>query len=364
MTKANRMQSNKISFKGQEIFIGIDIHLKHWNVCVVCGNVKMKAYQQPPSAVALKSYLNENYPDATYIAAYECGICGFQPYYMMKAVGIDCITFNPADMSKTDKERRRKCDSVDASTIASNLKDGRLDAIYVPSIESLKARSLVRLRYQVDKRQRACKNQIKTFLYAHGIVYPAEFLNNQSHWTRKFIKWLRDEASKQPAETTGYVLNNMIDYVEHSHQQLLKVGRAILTLMKSPQYNEQYNRLKTVPGIGAKTASSLLLELVDFKRFKNEDKLAAYIGLIPDTDSSGDYDKSTGVTKRKSRYLRYMLVEAAWRAISKDTALTQAYNKLTKHMQPCDAIIRIARKLITRINHVIKNNEDYKYYIV
>jgi transposase len=364
MAKANHLQSNKISFKGQEIFIGIDTHLNHWNVCIYVGSVQMRPFQQPPSAKVLRQYLDANYPEGTYKAAYECGICGFQPYYRLTECSIDCITFNPADLSKTDKERRRKCDSVDAATIARNLKDGDLDAIYVPSIDYLQARSLVRLRFQIDKRQRACKNQVKNFLYVHGIDYPEEFQGNRSHWTRKFIAWLRTEASMLPDATSGFALNEMLDFVEHSHSQLLKVGRAIMALMRSPQYDEQYRRLKSVPGIGAKTASALLLEIMDFKRFQSENKLIAYVGLVPDTDSSADHDVAIGVTKRKSKYLRYLLIESAWRAIKLDPALLQAYNKLRSRMAAGNAIIRIARKLVTRIHHVMKNNKDYEPCVV
>ena len=49
------VQSNKLNFKGQNIYIGIDVHLKSWNVCVYVGGLKIKPFSQTPSAAVLKS---------------------------------------------------------------------------------------------------------------------------------------------------------------------------------------------------------------------------------------------------------------------------------------------------------------------
>ena len=51
------VQSNKLNFKGQNIYIGIDVHLKSWNVCVYVGGLKIKPFSQTPSAAVLKSHL-------------------------------------------------------------------------------------------------------------------------------------------------------------------------------------------------------------------------------------------------------------------------------------------------------------------
>ncbi len=71
------VQSNKLNFKGQNIYIGIDVHLKSWNVCVYVGGLKIKPFSQTPSAAVLKSHLETNYPGGTYYSAYESGFCGF-----------------------------------------------------------------------------------------------------------------------------------------------------------------------------------------------------------------------------------------------------------------------------------------------
>ena len=98
---------------------------------------------------------------------------------------------------------------------------------------------------------------------------------------------------------------------------------------------------------------------MDIKRFGKFDKLSAFVGLVPDTDSSGKTDTVTGITERQQRYLRSLLIEAAWKSIREDPAMTMAFGKLTKRMIKNRAIIRIAKKLLSRVMYVWRNQKDY-----
>jgi transposase len=83
------------------------------------------------------------------------------------------------------------------------------------------------------------------------------------------------------------------------------------------------------------------------------------VGLIPNTDSSGETDHKTGMTGRRNALLRFILIESAWTAVRKDPALMMAFNELCKHMTKTKAIVRIARKLLNRIRYVLKNQQEY-----
>ena len=65
------MQSNKISFKGQRIFIGIDVHAKNWEVAIAPEIGIVRRHSQKPSAKELFDFLKKNYPDGEYQAVYE-----------------------------------------------------------------------------------------------------------------------------------------------------------------------------------------------------------------------------------------------------------------------------------------------------
>ncbi len=156
------VQSNKLNFKGQNIYIGIDVHLKSWNVCVYVGGLKIKPFSQTPSAAVLKSHLETNYPGGTYYSAYESGFCGFSVHYELLRHGINNIVFNAADISDTSKERMRKTDSTDSSKIARNLSKGELSAIHVPSEQEISDREVLRTRMTHVKMCVQTKMRIKS----------------------------------------------------------------------------------------------------------------------------------------------------------------------------------------------------------
>jgi transposase len=108
----------------------------------------------------------------------------------------------------------------------------------------------------------------------------------------------------------------------------------------------------------------IVLELETLERFESTDKLASFIGLIPSTKSSGEQDKVGGITKRGHHLLRSALIESAWIAARIDPALNLSYHNYCKRMQANQAIVRIAKKLVSRIKFVLKNNLPYESKIV
>lgn len=67
------MQRNKISFKGQKIYIGIDVHAKTWEVCVLTESGYKERHPQQASAKTLFDFLKKHFPDGEYHAVYESG---------------------------------------------------------------------------------------------------------------------------------------------------------------------------------------------------------------------------------------------------------------------------------------------------
>ena len=69
----------------------------------------------------------------------------------------------------------------------------------------------------------------------------------------------------------------------------------------------------TIPDIGYINGGMILGEIGEIHRFSNPNKLLAFAGLDPSVYQSGNFQaKSTRMSKRGSRVLRYALVNAAW----------------------------------------------------
>ena len=355
-------QNYKLDFTGQDIYAGIDAHLKSWKITIMVQGISCKTFSQNPDADILKNHLSKNYPNGNYHSAYEAGFCGFSSHRELINQGIDNIVINPADIPTTDKERKQKEDKRDSRKIARSLHNNELEAIYVPDMEIEGLRSLVRYRKTLVKEINRYKSRTKSLLYYYGIRVPMELEKGSGHWSKRYTIWLKGlELKTEYAATT---LNSMIETVEHLRVKLLEINRQLHILEKEGEYSDTIVLLRSVPGVGLIMAMTIITELEDIQRFGNMDRLCSYVGLIPRTNSSGDNDKVGEITPRSNRQLRSMLIESSWIAIRQDPALMMRYSELCQRMEPNKAIIRIAKKLLSRIKYVLKNKELYEKGLV
>jgi transposase len=353
---------SKLNFRDQDLYIGLDIHKKNWTVSIFTDHHEHKTFSQDPDPDILYNYLRKTFPGASYHSVYEAGYCGFWIHDELIRRGIDNIVINAADVPTKDKERRRKNNRVDSRKLARTLRAQELEPIYVPRRESLEDRSLLRTRREAVRQQTRIKNQIKGLLSFYGIPIPKQF--NNSRWSGTFIHWLKTVTMLRPTGKT--VLLYYLDELKHHRKRVAEINRLVKALAMQDRYRDRVMLLITIPGIGIITAMNILTELVTIKRFKNLDKIASFIGLVPGEKSSGDDDDitTTNITSRSHHYLRGMLVESAWVAVRKDPALMMCYHELIKRMNAQRAIIKITKKLLNRIRYVLKNNKPYVIAVV
>ncbi|MGV8090424.1 MAG: IS110 family transposase [Mangrovibacterium sp.] len=353
-----RGQSNRLDFNGQNIYVGIDVHLKSWSVAVVSENSVLKKFRQDPDPDALHKFLTVNYPGASYHSVYEAGFCGFWIHVKLERLGINNKVVNPGDVPTMSKEKLRKTDAVDCGKLARELRSGTLKGIYVPGVETLELRSLIRLRSTMVKDSTREKNRIKSLLRFHGIEIPEQFTRHSiGNWSKRFLGWLREvELSTEYGRKT---LDLHIEQFVRLRGMLLEETRAIRKISRSESFKESIRLITSVPGIGITTGISFLVEIDDISRFDNSDRLACYVGLIPMCHSSGDQDGTGDITVRKHAMLRCYIIEAAWIAIRKDPGMTMVYEQYRKRMNAQKAIVKIARKLVNRIYFVLKRKQEY-----
>ena len=357
------LHSNKINtldFSGQSIYAGMDVHNESWKICIFSDEFELKPMTTPPDPGILIRHLRKNYPGANYKCAYEAGYSGFWIQQEFKKQGIECIVVNPADVPSTNKEQVYKSDPVDCRKIARSLRNGELEAIYVPDRQALEDRNLVRMRHGIVKKQTRVKNQIKAFLSFYGIKKKDE--DCKKSWTKKHIKYLESISIGQVSGNASYgVLLKELRY----YMDTLKIlTKQITELSANEKYREDVINLSTSPGINIISSMKILTELNDIRRFRSLDKLASYVGLIPSKYSTGDREIQRGITHRGNPFLKETLIECAWTAVKRDPALLMCFKKYCRTMDSNKAIIKIARKLLNRIRYILLNKEPYVNGIV
>jgi transposase len=322
------------------------------------AELELKDFTQPADASLLHKHLAKNYPGAKYKAGYEAGFCGFGIQRQLVSLGIECVLLNAADIPKGDKDRRQKNDKRDARCISQELSIKKdLKSVYVPSSSWEHARTLVRNRQQQIIDSTRCKCRIWHFLYFSSLPAPDKAETGQ-YWSRKFIKKLEDMDCGGSNELKAALQIKLQDYL-HKRNMLLQSTRAIRSMYKQEAYWKSIQLILSIPGIGEINAAIILFELQDILRFKTFDNLCSYVGLIPDTDDSGETKRNKGLTHRRNTYLREALIESGWVLIKKDPAMLMKYKDYCKRMHKNKAIIKIARHLLARINYVLRKKTSY-----
>lgn len=324
------MNKNKeLDFTDKTIYIGLDVHRKTWKVCILLEDMMYKEFCQPPDPEVLSNYLKKHFPRGTYKSVYEAGFCGFWIHDGLTERGIENIVVNAADVPTTNKEKKQKTDKRDARKLAKSLRGGQLEAIHVPLRELLEHRSLVRLRDRQVKDIVRTKNRIKAHLHFFGIELPERF--GKCNWSGKFLGWL---ASLELETYVGkIVLESLLDQLRSQRKLLLQTNRNLRSLSQTSTYEKRSELLLSVPGIGLVGTMKILTELGDISRFRGLKRLAAYVGFIPCTSSSGEHERIGEITNRGNRQMKKMIIEASWIAIRNDPAMALKYNTLCKTMK-------------------------------
>jgi transposase len=318
---------------------------------------------QDPSPEILARYLKRHFPGATYKAVYEAGFSGFTSCRELNQLGIDCIVIHPADVPTSQKERLQKTDKSDSRKLARALINKELEAIDVPDPELEADRALVRQRFRLVKDISRTKGRVKSLLFQFGLPIPDHISLAQSrHWSKAYTNWLQELLVNM--HSLRLVIDNYIRIAESQRKELLVVNRQLRQLSIMPKYQSNYSLLLSVPGIGITTAMTFLTQIGDISRFERLDDLCNYIGLVPMMNGSGDKMVTGKMIHRGRKELKIMLIEASWEAIRKDPALMLKFNELSKTMPKNKAIVRIARKLLSRMRFVLKNQQKYSLSIM
>ncbi len=350
-------QDNNQIFKGQKVYVGIDVHKKTWKAATCTSHTSPGPWGvtiEKPFDENLRKYLDRHFPGAEFLCGYEAGFSGFWIHDALESRGLQTIVLHAADIPTTDKERDQKEDRRDARKIAKALKNGDIKGIYVPSGEAQRDRSVVRERYSIAKNTRRIKVQIKSHLALYGIDLPDA--KEEKHWSRNFNLWLEKICDEKQDDT----LRLQIERLSVMRSLQLKADRKLRQLGMEERNRRVYQLLLSVSGVGPLTSMLLLTELVEMKRFPNFRDLCSYTGFVPSMDSTGEMEKVTNITNRRNKHLRTALVESSWIAIRCDSELLAKFEEYRKRMNGQRAIIRIARILLRRIRFVWLNDQPYK----
>ncbi len=341
-----------------KLFIGMDVHKKSWTCHFKTDLFDHKTITMPSDPDCLIDYVQKHFSDHQVTCCYEAGCCGYWIARKLQQLKWKVLVVNPADVPRTSKQGWQKTDKIDCRNLCQQLQHNNLHSIGIPEEEREGLRSLLRRRNHLVRQLRATKNHIKSQLLYYGIKVPEEYDN--PNWSHQMKDWLHNLEWK--FSTASLALSSRLKQLHFLWYEELDISTALRAYCRK-HYKKDYYLLKSVPGIGGITATAILSELGDLRRFTRLDELASLVGLVPGIHQSSDRETCLGLTRRSNRYLRSLLVEASWVAVRSDMAL-QAYYRKHAAKEPNKAIIKVAHKLLSRIRSVVITGVPYQTGLV
>jgi transposase len=252
--------------------------------------------------------------------------------------------------TKAISSARVKNDSVDAKTLAHLLRTNLLPEAWIAPPEAREARRLARMRTSLVRIRSQLRCQIHAVLAEHGVH--AEV----SDVFGKAGRSLLDDLALPELSTARLAANlRLIDAVS---EEVAEAERELRGLFRG---DDRITRLTAIPGVGLITAATVVTEVWDVTRFPSADRLCSWAGLTPSEHSSAEHTRWGHISKQGSRWLRWVLVEAAARPQA-DPDLRAFGDRIASRRGTKIARVALARRLLTLCFYALRDERGCRAF--
>lgn len=277
----------------------------------------------------------------------------------------------------------RKTDVKDCQWIAQLLQHGLLQASFVPPEPIRELRDLTRQRTQLIGEKTSAANRIQKVLedanvklasvasdvlgasgrdmleaLIAGETDPEKLAELARRQLRGKIPQLREALWGRVTEHHRFLLRLHLDHLTQLEELIGRVSVRIEEAL-SP-FGAAVERLTTIPGINQRVAETVLAEIgPKMEQFPSAGHLASWAGMSPGNNESAGKRRS-GHTTKGNRWLKRILVQAAWAASrTKGTYLAAQYRRLAKRRGRKRALVAVGHTLLGIIYQVLKKQTTY-----
>lgn len=288
-------------------YVGLDVHKETIAVSLAeAGGGEVRYFGEianTPEAVAkLARQLKKG--DARLSFCYEAGACGYGVYRQLRELKHDCVVVAPSLIPKKAGDRV-KTDRRDSLSLARLHRAQELTSVWVPEGAQEALRDLTRAREDMKHLQRQVKQRLLAFLLRHGKRY-----SGKSRWTQAHARWLEAVKCEHPIQQI--VFQEYVDTVSALSHRVTAFDKHIESASRESVFWPVIEALMALRGVNLLTATTVVAEIGDLRRFAGAPQLMAYLGVVPSEHSSGGKRSRGGITKTGNGHVRRVLVEAAW----------------------------------------------------
>ncbi|MFQ5962308.1 MAG: IS110 family transposase [Candidatus Methylomirabilales bacterium] len=254
------------------------------------------------------------------------------------------VVAHPPDV-KWIAEARVKTDRHDVLRLAHLLAADLIPEVWVPPVPVRELRALMAYRRRLVQTGTRARNRLHSLLHRNNLQPPPGKIFAQKH--REW--WLALDLSPTQRMHIRHDLAT-VDQVEH---QLADIQQELSRLSTAEPWADQVPFLLQLPGFGLIVTLTILAAIGDISRFSHPKKLVGYSGLGASIHDSGDKRRTGRITKRGRKELRWVLVEAAWRAADTHPYWKAQYERLERRIGSNKAAVALARKLLVAVWYIL-----------
>jgi transposase len=246
----------------------------------------------------------------------------------------------------------QKNDYNDAEAIAEAALRPNLRTVSEKDQGQLDLQALHRVRARLVSRRTASINQIRAFLIEQGIT------------VRSGLRALKNSFEAILEQRRGEISPRMRSILIGLYGDWLWLDKRIDDVSgeieEISRTEENCAYVMTIPGIGPMISTAMVAAIGKGEAFDRGRDFAAWVGLVPTQYSTGGRTILGRITKRGSRYLRMLFVQAAkvimmrqnrWSAFSFGPWLTEAVGRMPRNKAAVALANKLARTAWSVLRH-------------
>lgn len=364
---------------------GLDVHKKSVVACLMSFDAKGRRRKEvrtfgtmTQDLLALSDWLTA--AGCTHVAMESTGVY-WKPVFNLLEGLFELSVVNAQHIKRVPG---RKTDVQDAEWIADLLQHGLLRGSFVPPTAQRQLRDLTRHRSTLVAERARTVNRLQKVLEDANIKLAAVASDITGVSARMMLQALlegerdstvlaqlargRMRAKRDLLEQAlcgrmqphhAFMLTEHLSHLEYLDESIGRFTDEVNGRLSDAA--EQIMLLDTIPGLSRRAAEVILAEIgTDMSRFPSAKHLASWAGICPGNYESAGKRKS-GKTRKGSRWLRQLLLEAAHGAAhTKQTYLGALYRRLAARRGTKKALVAVGHAILVIAYHVLTRREPYQ----
>jgi transposase len=364
---------------------GLDIHKRTVVACLIDSG----AAAEPRKEIRTFGTLTDELLDladwltqagCTHVAMESTGVY-WKPIYNLLEGSFALLLVNARHIKQVPG---RKTDVKDCEWIADLLRHGLLRASFVPDRPQRELRELTRYRTSLVRERTAEASRLHKTLEGANIKLGSVATHVLGVSGRQILAALaagttdsatlaelargklRDKLPLLERALCGrvgahqrFMLAQQLAHLDALDELIERVSAEVAERMRP--FEAALARLDTIPGVGLRTAETLVAEIgTSMDRFPTAGDLASWAGMCPGNDESAGKRRS-GRTRKGDRWLRCALTEAAQAAArTKRSYLRAQYHRLAARRGKKKALVAVGHTILVIAYHLLRDQTDYR----